>query len=215
MKKKYLNGFTLIELLVVIALLALLLAIVTPSLVKAKESARAIVCKSLSKNYTMALYMYYTETNQLMPISVNDPVMRPWFTYDEFRSNIDLSSLTSEYKQRQTGQIQEYKPSYPKKFICPSARFALNNPENNLYPMDRSYGLNAHVYYYKDYVKRRLESQSSRIICLGDAMDWWISCWECDKYDQYGEQWLGFKTYGMAGFRHLDKANITYWDGHV
>jgi prepilin-type processing-associated H-X9-DG protein len=81
--------------------------------------------------------------------------------------------------------------------------------------MDRSYGLNAHVYYFTDYIKRRLESQSSRILCMGDAMDWWFNYWECDTYTTSGENWLGFDTYGSAAFRHNNKANVSYWDGHV
>jgi prepilin-type processing-associated H-X9-DG protein len=81
--------------------------------------------------------------------------------------------------------------------------------------MDRSYGLNAHVYYFEDYVRRRLESQSIRILCMADAMDWWMNYWQCDKYLEYGENWVGFGTYGTAAFRHQDKASVSFWDGHV
>lgn len=215
MKRHNPKAFTLIELLTVIAIIGLLLSIIAPSLMRAKEATRTIVCKSLAKNYSLALYAYFVETNSLLPISVNDPVMRPWHTFDEFRWQLALEPLGQEYKDRQPGQLQEYKPGYPKKFICPSARYALNHPEEGLYAMDRSYGLNMHVYYYKDYVRRRLESQSSRIVSLGDALDWWFSYWDCDKYAVHGEEWKGFATYGTAAFRHVGKANIAYWDGHV
>ncbi len=215
MKRHSPKAFTLIELLTVIAIIGLLLSVIAPSLMRAKETARAIVCKSLAKNYSLALYAYFVETNSLLPISVNDPIMRPWHTFDEFRSQLGLGLLGQEYKDRQIGQLQEYKPGYPKKFICPSARYALNHPEEGLYAIDRSYGLNTHVYYYKDYVRRRLESQSSRIVSLGDALDWWFSYWDCDKYAVHGEEWKGFATYGTAAFRHMGKANMAYWDGHV
>jgi prepilin-type processing-associated H-X9-DG protein/prepilin-type N-terminal cleavage/methylation domain-containing protein len=215
MKRNSSTAFTLIELLVVIGVLGLLIAIIAPSLSRAKEASRSVVCKNLQKNYSLALYSYYLETNRLLPISVNDPVMRPWHTLDEFRSRIDLPPLSQEYKERQTGELQEYKPAYTKKFICPSARYALNHPQDGLYSMERSYGLNAHVYYFEGYIRRTLESQSSRIACASDALDWWFNYWQCDKSVEFGEDWRGYETYGTAAFRHMGKANISYWDGHV
>jgi prepilin-type N-terminal cleavage/methylation domain-containing protein len=56
MKKK--KGFTLIELLVVIAIIAMLLAIVVPSLRKAKEYARKIICKSNLHQVGLAMGSY-------------------------------------------------------------------------------------------------------------------------------------------------------------
>jgi prepilin-type N-terminal cleavage/methylation domain-containing protein len=55
MKKK---GFTLIELLVVIAIIALLLAIVIPSLRKAREYAKKIICKSDLHQISVAMGNY-------------------------------------------------------------------------------------------------------------------------------------------------------------
>ena len=79
--------------------------------------------------------------------------MRPWYTFDEFRARVGLHNLPEEYKEHQPyGTIQEYLPSYPKNYICPAATYALNNSEDDLYAMDRSYGLNAHVFYYKHYI---------------------------------------------------------------
>ena len=52
------RAFTLIELLVVIAVIAVLLAILMPSLRKAKNLAQGISCKGNMKNYTVAVAMY-------------------------------------------------------------------------------------------------------------------------------------------------------------
>lgn len=216
MEKRGHNAFTLIELLVVLGILSLLVGVLLPAIRQAREVGRSIVCKSLIKNYTFAFYGYFTETRDLLPISVQDPIMRPWFTLDEFRSRIGLPFLTDEYKiRRYPANIQEYKPSYERKYICPSASFALKNSEEGLYPMDRSYGLNAHIYYFRDSIRQRLLSQSGRILCMADALDWWFNWWECDKYMENGEEWLGFETYGTAAFRHSrQRANVSFWDGH-
>ena len=52
------KGFTLIELLVVIAMIALLLAILMPSLRKAKDAARRISCGSRLKQWGTAIQMH-------------------------------------------------------------------------------------------------------------------------------------------------------------
>jgi prepilin-type N-terminal cleavage/methylation domain-containing protein len=61
------KGFTLLELLVVISIIGLLLAILTPSLQKAKERARFIVCKSNFKTYGIAVAMYLQSNKDAFP----------------------------------------------------------------------------------------------------------------------------------------------------
>jgi prepilin-type N-terminal cleavage/methylation domain-containing protein/prepilin-type processing-associated H-X9-DG protein len=211
------HGFTLIELLVVISIVALLLSILFPLLKKARNQAHVVVCASLQKDLFTVHYSYFTENGELLPISmsVNDSIMQPWTTYDFVRKHLELPVLDKEYKRnRWPENIQEYKPAYPRKFICPSASYALRNDEDGLYPIDRSYGLNAHPYYLPVTVRNKLIHQTAEHVFLADALDWWFSYWECDKYTQYGETWMRFPTYGMAAFRHSGKANACYWDGH-
>jgi len=54
-------AFTLIELLVVIAIIALLMAILLPSLQRAKKQARAVACKSNLRQWSLVLSMYTNE----------------------------------------------------------------------------------------------------------------------------------------------------------
>ena len=61
------NAFTLIELLVVIAIIALLLAILTPSLQLAKERAQFILCKTNLRSYGLAMKLYLNETDDKYP----------------------------------------------------------------------------------------------------------------------------------------------------
>jgi prepilin-type N-terminal cleavage/methylation domain-containing protein/prepilin-type processing-associated H-X9-DG protein len=57
------DGFTLIELLVVIAIVALLMAILLPTLSRVKKHAKAMICQSRLREWGMALAMY-TDANQ-------------------------------------------------------------------------------------------------------------------------------------------------------
>lgn len=61
-------GFTLIELLVVVAIIAMLIAILLPSLGKARESARRVVCSTNQRAITMALKFYADDNNQGQPL---------------------------------------------------------------------------------------------------------------------------------------------------
>jgi len=61
------KGFTLIELLVVIAIIALLLAILMPSLQKAKQIARDVVCRSNLKQWSLIWKMQTDDNNSKFP----------------------------------------------------------------------------------------------------------------------------------------------------
>jgi prepilin-type N-terminal cleavage/methylation domain-containing protein len=75
MKRK--RGFTLIELLVVIAIIALLLAILTPSLQNVKEKAGLISCASNQHQIVTAVGGYMTEWDDRLPLAVAGPGISP------------------------------------------------------------------------------------------------------------------------------------------
>ena len=65
--RQALAGFTLIELLVVVAIIALLVAILLPSLKEAREQARVAVCQSNLHQLNVGFYTYGEDTRGYLP----------------------------------------------------------------------------------------------------------------------------------------------------
>jgi len=61
------RGFTLIELLVVIAIIALLMAILLPSLNRARDQGKAVTCRSNLKQIGLALTLYAEDNSGKFP----------------------------------------------------------------------------------------------------------------------------------------------------
>jgi prepilin-type processing-associated H-X9-DG protein/prepilin-type N-terminal cleavage/methylation domain-containing protein len=73
--KARITGFTLIELLVVISVIVLIMAILMPSLNRAREQARTINCRSNLKNIGLAFMEYAIQNDeQLPPLGDTDPL---------------------------------------------------------------------------------------------------------------------------------------------
>ena len=64
-----LGVFTLIELLVVISIIALLISILQPALMAAREAARRAVCASNLHQLSVAIFVYTADTDGYFPIS--------------------------------------------------------------------------------------------------------------------------------------------------
>ena len=64
-------GFTLIELLVVVAIIGLLIAIIIPSLGKAKEIANRTVCTTHLRSQGTAFSLYAANNGDFLPVFAN------------------------------------------------------------------------------------------------------------------------------------------------
>jgi prepilin-type N-terminal cleavage/methylation domain-containing protein len=92
------RAFTPIELLVVVAIIALLIAILLPSLARARDSARRTVCASNLKGQGTAFAIYAADYDGSMPIFTNQST--GWLQDEPYQVgdqlvNVTLSNTTS------------------------------------------------------------------------------------------------------------------------
>ena len=132
-------GFTLVELLVVIAVIALLMAILAPSLQKSRQQAKAIRCRSNIRQLALGLTMYENEygtfphaldETRLTPplgIPIGDP------TYD--RIGWWWFNYTTDYSRSISGK--------PSVILCPSRKITNGKVKNNV--LCGNYGVNRSV----------------------------------------------------------------------
>ncbi len=110
-------GFTLIELLVVISIIALLIAILLPSLAKARQLATRLKCLVNARSIAQAMLMASNDNKQKLPDTGN------WDGYFD-----DLSSVKKSRPYHVNGGARDYMLSYGlvrDSFYCP------NNPLSN------------------------------------------------------------------------------------
>lgn len=130
------KGFTLIEILVVVAIIALLISILLPSLKKARDQAKEVVCRSNLKQLGLLVQYYQQDFDGYPPPhfyvkgGVCDPSQPPgafqWNTY-----------TTKRYLKQRDDEPYEL-------YFCPTDTRTM---ENTLYWMyDISYGI-AHTLY--------------------------------------------------------------------
>jgi len=83
-RDKTAGAFTLVELLVVMAIIAILAALLLPTLGRTKESARATVCLSNLHQIGIALQIYVSDNNNKLPVMRDvspDPVVAATNTF--------------------------------------------------------------------------------------------------------------------------------------
>jgi prepilin-type N-terminal cleavage/methylation domain-containing protein len=158
-RKKILTGFTLIELLVVIAIIALLMAILLPSLRKARNQARAVVCQSNLKQWGATLALYAEENKGRLPpnhkggfwllrgpqLNEGDPNV-PQIYHNLTTKGISLCPMAAKVGNRNSTYISMLSDDEDKIICTIGSRFTAWEITKPSPPFRGSYGLNQSVF---------------------------------------------------------------------
>ncbi len=201
-------SFTLVELLVVVAIIAILFALLLPSLSKAKELPRSIKCKGNMRQVMVALNCYAGDNQGLLPPCYSDD------TYWERRMD--------PYLPRRSSIWSAYRPNFA--FLCPSAPFTFNVKYEEL---ERTY-IVSHAFLYRPSKSpwwnesaarsQRIDNYTrpSSVILFGDgkqidgATSKYCGSWCIYTAPPPGTAWMNY-----FDLRHSSQMNNVFVDGHA
>lgn len=116
------KGFTLVELLVVIAILAILAALLLPSLAAAKQAGRKAACLSNLRQMGFAIHCYAQDHGDQIPYGPKaPPFTSPASFYPSTGSPTSLLSLQSGAPVGAGLLLKPYLAAQPRVLFCPAA----------------------------------------------------------------------------------------------
>lgn len=212
------DAFTLVELLVVIGIIAVLLALLLPTLSQAREAAMRTVCMNALRQYGTAAMMYRNQYHTYLPGKIGLLTTPPnnlppssatytsWCGLEQYREYLGLHGSSSYV---------------PPGLTCPRATLCIAGQTSLGYPLPRSYGYNIEglpwdtdpPLYYTGYSEGRVRHPSEKLM-FTDATDWVLREVFSPGYLSYGEQYGAAPLAGMTAYRHDHGANVLYFDGH-
>lgn len=222
--------------LVVISIIALLLAILVPSLNKARELARKIICANNLKTMGMGDRIYSQECDDWhVPIfawTTPPPTDVLWFQNPLF---VKIIAMKGRFNREVSEGYNSASKTLPQEYKCPTDKrtvanggLLLNKGDNSVEGV--SYGMNsvglraiACNNGWCRVVNKPHTLKASQVVRPSDKFffmdaEWFAVHWVSANYlvywDLIGDK-MSSDEWDMPAYRHREGANMVFYDGHV
>lgn len=229
------RAFTLMELLVVISIIALLAAMLLPSISLVRSAARATRCLAHLRQLPMAVEAYALATDgQLVLAKIGYGIEKQWETLladqvPDVLGGADNIAQTVSGTATQQSIVRG----------CPEFAASIDTAIPTALRWTSGYGFNArpqvpYNYWAYNYIWPGVGTQIHLVqvrdkpqrIAFGDADDWWLnglgaggdwgSVVQPRMWETSGNRTSGFIKPGREGYRrHRGMANYAFFDGHA
>ena len=219
-------GFTLIELLVVISIIALLIGILLPALGSARNTARAVQCKSLLRQYATTSESYATDNKEYMLDAYT--FFNPERGVASYWVGGDNGELTEEMTRcpddGSTDSLGRNGPVYYNQAVDTDGNSDWNSPSYTSSGVKCSIGGNENIlsasgratrYGYSALWVRRTEFDKFPAGKIGVWSDWQNHPVESQVSRVFWTPNNSTSDIGSIVFRHAGNSNVAYLDGHV
>ena len=201
------KGFTLIELLVVIAIIALLLAVLMPSLRRAKEAGKRIQCINNAKTLALGMMMYVEDYEQRLPRARTGP--NGWLeVVAGHPMDPENASKELQLEAIRSGLLYTY-VNNPAVYRCSMARRNEFRTFSMTHAMNGG-GPNSPTFYGGEIVRKitQVSNREGRIMFIDDYISDWDATWMV--FNNQHSWW------NAVPIRHGSGGNVfSFVDGHA